>query len=88
LSIVLPPLEAISYLGAKNPRQSILRAYGVGSLGTLKTVAFFALTSVFVAAIHKVLLYMPLDWRDVAFRAVVTAIAFDGGTLDFLQTQS
>ena len=53
--------------------------YGAMFLTALNTTISFMLTSTLFAAIYKVLPDKPLDWRDVAFGAVVTAIAFEGG---------
>jgi membrane protein len=53
--------------------------YGTVFLGTLNMAASFFLTWTLFAAIYKVLPDKPLDWRDVVFGALVTAIAFEGG---------
>ena len=53
--------------------------YGAVFLGTLNMAASFLLTWILFAAIYKVLPDKPLDWRDVVFGALVTAIAFEGG---------
>lgn len=53
--------------------------YGAGFLAALNTAASFVLTWTLFAAIYKVLPDKPLDWPDVVFGALVTAIAFEGG---------
>ena len=53
--------------------------YGALFLAALNMVASFVLTWTLFAAIYKVLPDKPLDWRDVVFGALVTAIAFEGG---------
>ena len=53
--------------------------YGALFLAALSIVASFVLTWTLFAAIYKVLPDKPLDWRDVVFGALVTAIAFEGG---------
>jgi len=53
--------------------------YGAVFLGTLNIAASFFLTWILFAAIYKVLPHKPLEWRDVVFGALVTAIAFEGG---------
>ena len=53
--------------------------YGAVFLAVLNTVASFALTWTLFAAIYKVLPDKRLDWPDVVFGALVTAIAFEGG---------
>jgi len=53
--------------------------YGAVFLATLNMAASFLLTWILFAAIYKVLPDKPLDWRDVVFGALVTAIAFEGG---------
>ena len=53
--------------------------YGSVFLATLHMAASFFLTWALFAAIYKVLPDKPLDWRDVIFGALVTAIAFEGG---------
>jgi membrane protein len=53
--------------------------YGAGFLVALNMAASFVLTWTLFAAIYKVLPDKPLDWRDVAFGAFVTTIAFEGG---------
>jgi membrane protein len=53
--------------------------YGAVFLTALNMAASFVLTWTLFAAIYKVLPDKPLDWRDVVFGALVTAIAFEGG---------
>jgi len=53
--------------------------HGAVFLGTLKLAASFLLTWILFAAIYKVLPDKPLEWRDVVFGALGTAIAFEGG---------
>lgn len=53
--------------------------YGAVFLGALNMAASFFLTWTLFAAIYKVLPDKTLDWRDVVFGALVTAIAFEGG---------
>lgn len=53
--------------------------YGAAFLATLNMAVSFLLTWTLFAAIYKVLPDKPLDWRDVIFGALVTAIAFEGG---------
>jgi membrane protein len=53
--------------------------YGAVFLAALNMAASFVLTWTLFAAIYKVLPDKPLDWRDVLFGALVTAIAFEGG---------
>ncbi len=53
--------------------------YGAAFLATLSMAVSFLLTWTLFAAIYKVLPDKPLDWRDVTFGALVTAIAFEGG---------
>ena len=53
--------------------------YGAAFLATLNMAVSFLLTWTLFAAIYKVLPDKPLDWSDVIFGALVTAIAFEGG---------
>jgi membrane protein len=53
--------------------------YGAAFLAALSIVASFVLTWTLFAAIYKVLPDKPLDWSDVVFGALMTAIAFEGG---------
>lgn len=53
--------------------------YGVVFLAALNMFTSFLLTWILFAAIYKVLPDKPLGWHDVAFGALVTAIAFEGG---------
>jgi membrane protein len=53
--------------------------YGAAFLAALSIVASFVLTWTLFAAIYKVLPDKSLDWSDVVFGALVTAIAFEGG---------
>ena len=53
--------------------------YGARVLAVLNAAASFALTATLFAAIYKVLPDKPLEWGDVVFGALVTAIAFEGG---------
>ena len=53
--------------------------FGAAFLATLNMAVSFLLTWVLFAAIYKVLPDKPLDWSDVLFGALVTAIAFEGG---------
>jgi len=53
--------------------------YSAAFLATVNMAVSFLLTWTLFAAIYKVLPDKPLDWRDVIFGALVTAIAFEGG---------
>jgi membrane protein len=53
--------------------------YGAAFLAALSIGASFVLTWTLFAAIYKVLPDKSLDWSDVVFGALVTAIAFEGG---------
>ena len=53
--------------------------YSARLLAVLNAAVSFGLTATLFAAIYKVLPDKPLEWRDVIFGALVTAIAFEGG---------
>jgi membrane protein len=54
-------------------------SYGTTVLAAINTVVSFFLTWTLFAAIYKVLPNKPLEWPDVVFGAMVTAIAFEAG---------
>ena len=54
-------------------------SYGTTVLAVLNTAVSFVLTWTLFAAIYKVLPNKPLEWPDVVFGAMVTAIAFEAG---------
>jgi membrane protein len=54
-------------------------SYGTMVLAMLNTVVSFLLTWTLFAAIYKVLPNKPLEWPDVVFGAMVTAVAFEAG---------
>jgi membrane protein len=53
--------------------------YGAAFLAALSIAASFVLTWTLFAAIYKVLPDKSLDWSDVVFGALITAVAFEGG---------